>query len=172
MNRVGLGTLLFDLLSDEETEQVECRFDIGLLADRLRTATRAVGNIVRERGLRLGYLGASTGAAAAIRAAASDDTNRIEAVVSRGGRPDLAGPAALAALAAPTLLVVGGRDTEVLQLNMQSFERMRCEKALEVVPGATHLFEEAGALEQVAQLARHWFSKHLCRQDKPARQTR
>ncbi|MGH1514350.1 dienelactone hydrolase family protein [Ralstonia solanacearum] len=170
LNEAGLGTLLFDLLSDDEARHVACRFDIDLLAERLRIATHAVGYLVRERGLRLGYLGASTGAAAAIRAATArdDDTYRIDAVVSRGGRPDLAGRAALQALQAPTLLIVGGMDTEVLRLNDSCLRRMRCEKALEVVPGATHLFEEPGTLEQVARLARDWFSMHLHRQGEPA----
>lgn len=158
----GLGTLLFDLLSPEEASHASCRFDIDLLAQRLRTATHAAGNIARERRLRLGYFGASTGAAAAIQAASEpDDAYPIEAVVSRGGRPDLAGQRALSKLGCPTLLIVGAVDLEVLDLNRQALSQMQCEKALETVPHATHLFEEAGALEQVAELARAWFVRHL-----------
>lgn len=162
LNAAGLGTLLFDLLSAEEAAHASCRFDIGLLAQRLRAATHAVGSIARERKLRLGYFGASTGAAAAILAAAnSDDAGPVEAIVSRGGRPDLAGQRALSQLTCPTLLIVGAVDLDVLGLNRQALAQMRCEKALEMVPRATHLFEEAGALEQVAELARAWFVRHL-----------
>lgn len=162
LNASGLGTLLFDLLTADEAAHASCRFDIGLLAQRLRTATHAVGDIARERELRLGYFGASTGAAAAIQAAAAPgDLYRIDAVVSRGGRPDLAGPLALAQLTSPTLLIVGGADLDVLDLNRQALSEMRCEKALETVPHATHLFEEPGALEHVAELARAWFLQHL-----------
>ncbi|MCO5398873.1 dienelactone hydrolase family protein [Ralstonia soli] len=173
LNAAGLGTLLFDLLSDDEAAHASCRFDIELLAQRLRTATRAVGNIARERKLRLGYFGASTGAAAAILAAAdSDDACPIEAVVSRGGRPDLAGQHALSKLACPTLLIVGAVDLDVLGLNRQALTQMQCEKALETVPHATHLFEEAGALEQVAELARAWFVRHLRATAQPHQHTR
>lgn len=162
LHAAGLGTLLFDLLSADEASHASCRFDIGLLAQRLRTATHAVGDIARKRGLRLGYFGASTGAAAAILAAAEpDDTFPIEAVVSRGGRPDLAGQPALSKLTCPTLLIVGAADLDVLDLNRQALSQMHCEKVLETVPGATHLFEEAGALEHVAELARAWFVRHL-----------
>ena len=162
LNGAGLGTLLFDLLSAEEAAHASCRFDIRLLAQRLRTATHAVGDIARERKLRLGYFGASTGAAAAILAAANaDDACPIDAVVSRGGRPDLAGQHALSQLACPTLLIVGAADLAVLDLNRHALRQMQCEKALETVPSATHLFEEAGALEQVAELARAWFVRHL-----------
>lgn len=162
LHAAGLGTLLFDLLSADEALHASCRFDIGLLARRLQTATHAVRSIARKRGLRLGYFGASTGAAAAILAAAEpDDSYPIEAVVSRGGRPDLAGQSALSKLTCPTLLIVGAADLDVLDLNRQALSQMRCETALETVPGATHLFEEAGALEHVAELARAWFMRHL-----------
>ena len=169
----GLGTLLFDLLSAEEAANASCRFDINLLVRRLRTATHAVGSIARERKLRLGYFGASTGAAAAIQAAAdSDDTYPIDAVVSRGGRPDLAGQHALRRLTCPPLLIVGAADLDVLDLNRQALSQMHCEKALETVPRATHLFEEAGALEQVAALARAWFVRHLSRAKQPHQHAR
>ncbi|MET3444827.1 alpha/beta hydrolase [Ralstonia sp. 1138] len=162
LRAAGLGTLLFDLLSADEALHASCRFDIGLLARRLHTATHGVGDIARKRGLRLGYFGASTGAAAAILAAAEpDDSYPIEAVVSRGGRPDLAGQSALSKLTCPTLLIVGAADLDVLDLNRQALSQMHCEKALETVPRATHLFEEAGALEHVAELARAWFMRHL-----------
>ena len=173
LHAAGLGTLLFDLLSPEEAANASCRFDISLLAQRLRTATHAVGSIARERQLRLGYFGASTGAAAAIQAASdADDTYPIEAVVSRGGRPDLAGQRALGRLACPTLLIVGAADLEVLDLNRQALRQMQCEKALKTVPHATHLFEEAGALEQVAELARAWFVRHLCETKQPHQHAR
>ncbi|WP_296225660.1 dienelactone hydrolase family protein [Ralstonia sp. UBA689] len=173
LNAAGLGTLLFDLLTEDEAAHASCRFDIGLLAQRLRTATHAVGDIVRERKLRLGYFGASTGAAAAIQAAATPgDLYRIDAVVSRGGRPDLAGPLALSQLASPTLLIVGGADLDVLDLNRQALSEMRCEKALETVPHATHLFEEPGALEHVAELARAWFLQHLSAKEQPRQSVR
>jgi pimeloyl-ACP methyl ester carboxylesterase len=173
LHAAGLGTLLFDLLSAEEASHASCRFDIALLARRLQTATHAVGSIARERSLRLGYFGASTGAAAAILAASElDDACAIEAVVSRGGRPDLAGQRALARLACPTLLIVGAADLDVLDLNRQALSPMHCEKALETVPRATHLFEEAGALEQVAELARAWFVRHLSAATQPHQHAR
>ena len=151
----GLGTLLFDLLTrDEELDRANV-FDVGTLAARLAHATR----LLAARGLPVGCFGASTGAAAALRAAAEPDT-LIEAVVSRGGRPDLAG-ASLADVRAPTLLIVGGRDETVLDLNRRAEEQLRCESRLEVVRGATHLFEEPGALDAVAALARDWFVGHL-----------
>jgi len=164
LQEAGLGTLLLDLLTERE-EAVDARtghlrFDIELLAERL---VDAVAWIERQPGLGdvgVGYFGASTGAAAALVAAARQG-ERIGAVVSRGGRPDLAGEA-LAAVRAPTLLIVGGRDETVLELNRRASERMRCQRRLEVVPGATHLFEEPGALEQVADLAAAWFTEHLC----------
>lgn len=153
-----LGTLLFDLLRPEEDVRYETRFDIGLLARRLAAATDWVR---REPGLgvlALGYFGASTGAAAALVAAASRDD--VAAIVSRGGRPDLAGDA-LPLVAAPTLLVVGGDDTQVIALNREAAARMNAEVALEIVPGATHLFEEPGTLDEVARLSRAWFEKWI-----------
>ncbi|MFD9079257.1 phosphoribosyltransferase family protein [Streptomyces erythrochromogenes] len=156
LNRAGLGTLLFDLLTPAEEADRANVFDIGTLAGRLADAT---GWLRRRVSLPIGYFGASTGAAAALWAASAADAD-IGAVVSRGGRPDLAGPR-LAAVRAPTLLVVGGRDTTVLDLNRAAQRELRCENRLEVVPGATHLFEEPGALEQVAALARAWFARHL-----------
>ncbi|MFE5674049.1 phosphoribosyltransferase family protein [Streptomyces erythrochromogenes] len=156
LNRAGLGTLLFDLLTPAEEADRANVFDIGTLAGRLADAT---GWLRRRASLPIGYFGASTGAAAALWAASAADAD-IGAVVSRGGRPDLAGPR-LAAVRAPTLLVVGDRDTTVLDLNRAAQRELRCENRLEVVPGATHLFEEPGALEQVAALARAWFARHL-----------
>ncbi|MEV0368753.1 alpha/beta family hydrolase [Streptomyces sp. NPDC050636] len=156
LNRAGLGTLLFDLLTPVEEADRTNVFDIATLAQRLADAT----DWLRARvSLPIGYFGASTGAAAALRAAASPDA-RVGAVVSRGGRPDLAGPG-LADVRAPTLLIVGGDDTLVLDLNQQAQAQLRCENQLEIVPGATHLFEEPGALDEVADLARDWFSRHL-----------
>jgi len=160
----GLGTLLLDLLTDREegidARTGQLRFDIELLAARLVEAVAWLERQPGFEGVGVGYFGASTGAAAALVAAARQG-ERIGAVVSRGGRPDLAG-GALAAVRAPTLLIVGGRDETVLELNRRASERMRCERRLEVVPGATHLFEEPGALEQVADLAAAWFTEHLC----------
>lgn len=159
LNRAGLGTLLFDLLTgEEETRRVNV-FDVGLLSGRLTEATRWLGGHPAAAGLPVGYFGASTGAAAALAAAAAPGSG-IGAVVSRGGRPDLAGDR-LEAVRAATLLIVGGRDTPVLDLNRQAQDRLRCTNRLAVVPGATHLFEEPGALEEVAQLACDWFTGHL-----------
>jgi pimeloyl-ACP methyl ester carboxylesterase len=159
----GLATLLFDLLTPgEETVDVRTRhlrFDIGLLAERLVYATDWLDRQPDTRGLRVGYFGASTGGAAAL-VAVAQRPDRVGAVVSRGGRPDLAG-AALAQVRAPTLLIVGRDDAPVVELNETALAQLRCEKRLEIVPGATHLFEEPGTLEQVAQLAREWFSRHL-----------
>ncbi|MCX4694681.1 alpha/beta fold hydrolase [Streptomyces sp. NBC_01408] len=156
LNHAGLGTLLFDLLTPAEEADRANVFDIETLARRLTDATRWL----RQRASGpIGYFGASTGAAAALRAAAAADAD-IAAVVSRGGRPDLAGPL-LADVRAPTLLVVGGRDSTVLGLNRQALAELRCEKELAIVPGATHLFEEPGALAEVAGLARAWFTSHL-----------
>jgi putative phosphoribosyl transferase len=158
-----VGTLLFDLLTREE-EAVDLttrhlRFDIGLLADRLVDATRWVAQQEDTRHLRVGYFGSSTGGGAALVAAAAMGES-IGAVVSRGGRPDLAG-AALLHVVSPTLLIVGGRDEAVLRLNQEAYAQLRCEKALKIIPGATHLFEEPGALEEVARLAAEWFREHL-----------
>ena len=159
----GLGTLLFDLLTPEEeavdVQTRHLRFDIGLLAMRLMDATTWTAHMDETQHLRVGYFGASTGGGAALVAAARLE-HVIGAVVSRGGRPDLAG-AALPHVASPTLLIVGGRDTTVIELNEAACAQLRCHKALEIVPGATHLFEEPGALERVAQLAAGWFQQHL-----------
>ncbi|MFJ4524073.1 phosphoribosyltransferase family protein [Streptomyces sp. NPDC088810] len=159
LHRAGLGTLLFDLLTDAEEADRGNVFDIALLAGRLLDATRWLREEPDVEGLAVGWFGASTGAAAALWAAADPDA-RPAAVVSRGGRPDLAGPR-LAAVAAPTLLVVGGADPLVLDLNREAQARLRCENRLAVVPGATHLFEEPGTLEQVTELARDWFTDHM-----------
>ncbi|MFA3838916.1 phosphoribosyltransferase family protein [Streptomyces aureus] len=155
LQEAGLGTLLFDLLTPAEEADRNNVFDIGTLAGRLAGATRWL----RDReSAPIGYFGASTGAAAALRAAADDP--EIGAVVSRGGRPDLAGPR-LDDVRAPTLLIVGGADVMVLDLNRAAQAQLRCENRLEIVPGATHLFEEPGALDRVADLARQWFTTHL-----------
>lgn len=158
LNRAGLGTLLFDLLTPGEEVYRANVFDIGLLAGRLADTTSWLR---RRVPLPVGSFGASTGAAAALRAAAATDSG-VGAVVSRGGRPDLAG-ADLSGVRAPTLLIVGGADTTVIDLNRQAQAALHCENRLEIVPGATHLFEEPGALDQVAELARDWFTTHLVR---------
>jgi len=156
---IGIAKLLFDLLTEEEAADRGNVFDIDLLAGRLDAARAlaAVGETTAD--LPLGYFGASTGAAAALRAAA-DHPEGIAAVVSRGGRPDLASPR-LAQVRAPTLLIVGGEDHQVLDLNRQAQAEMTCEVDLVVVPGATHLFEEPGALEEVSRLAGEWFLRHF-----------
>jgi putative phosphoribosyl transferase len=165
LNDVGLATLLFDLLTQEEeaidTQTRELRFNIHLLAERLVHATKWAKQQEETRDLRIGYFGSSTGGAAAL-VAAVDLPQDIGAVVTRGGRPDLAGEA-LPKVKAPTLFIVGGNDDVVIELNEQARDRMRCEVKLEIVPGATHLFEEAGALKQVAKLANDWFLLHLKR---------
>ncbi len=159
----GLGTLLFDLLTAEEEEAEahtrHLRFDITLLSSRLAGATRCVLRQYISPGIRLGYFGSSTGAAAALVAAAGLGSS-IGAVVSRGGRPDLAEDS-LAKVQAATLLLVGGADSPVISLNEQAYRRLKCVKALHIVPGASHLFEEVGALETVAKLASDWFATHL-----------
>jgi dienelactone hydrolase len=163
LHRAGLGTLLFDLLSaDEERVDArtgELRFDIGLLARRVIAATDWLGEHAAVRGLAIGCFGASTGAAAAL-VAAAERPDVVRTVVSRGGRPDLAGDA-LARVRAPTLLIVGGKDEVVLDLNRGAQEQMHAETKLEIIPDATHLFEEPGKLERVAELARDWFGRHL-----------
>ena len=164
LQEAGIATLLFDLLTTQE-EQVdlqtrEHRFDIPLLTRRMQDATEWVWSQPELHHAPIGYFGASTGSAAAIIAAARLG-ERIKAVVSRGGRPDLAGPAALAAVTAPTLLIVGGADHGVIELNQEAFQRLQCDKDLIVVPGATHLFEERGALDEVAQAAASWFARHM-----------
>ena len=164
LNQVGLATLLFDLLSPEEELDRANVFDIELLARRLGEVTTWLRAQPETRGLAVGYFGASTGAGAALWAAAQPHA-QIAAVVSRG-RPDLAGPR-LAAVTAPTLLIVGGQDHAVLDLNRQAQAQLRCENSLAVVPGATHLFEEAGTLQAAAELARDWFKAHLVAQPRP-----
>jgi putative phosphoribosyl transferase len=159
LNQAGLGTLLADLLTSEEELSRANVFDVRLLAARLTGLTGWLGRHPAARGLPVGYFGASTGAAAALWAAASPRLP-IAAIVSRGGRPDLAGPQ-LGAVRAPTLLIVGGSDEAVLRLNRQAQHQLTCANELTVIPGATHLFEEPGALEQVAQLAAGWFTTHL-----------
>jgi putative phosphoribosyl transferase len=163
LNEAKLATLLVDLLTpDEEAVDLRTahlRFDIGLLAGRLVGVTDWLTQYPDTRELRIGYFGASTGAAAAL-VAAAQHPDAVGAIVSRGGRPDLAGPA-LARVRAPTLLIVGGNDFEVVELNRRALAPLRCEKQLEIVPGATHLFEEPGALEEVARLAREWFERYL-----------
>ena len=157
----GLATLLFDLLTEDEAADRRNVFDIGLLADRLSLAAEWVAQEVGTRALPWGYFGASTGAAAALVAAARQPET-CAAVVSRGGRPDLAG-GALPRVRAPTLLIVGGDDLDVLTLNREAARRLRCEHRIAVVPGATHLFEEPGTLEAVVDLARGWFLDHFGR---------
>jgi pimeloyl-ACP methyl ester carboxylesterase len=163
LREAGLGTLLFDLLTaDEERAEAytrHLRFNIDLLAERLAGATRWAMDQAGRRYLRPGYFGASTGAAAAL-VAAAELGNAIGAVVSRGGRPDLAAEA-LERVTAPTLLMVGGEDTQVIPLNEAAYDQLHCEKDLRIIPGATHLFEEPGALERAARLAAEWFGKHL-----------
>jgi pimeloyl-ACP methyl ester carboxylesterase len=163
LHEAGLATLLTDLLTaTEETLDAQTRhlrFDIPFLAGRLAAATDWVGEDARTRDLPLGYFGASTGAAAALMAAA-EHPDVVGAIVSRGGRPDLAQPA-LAFVRAPTLLIVGGNDVPVIAMNREALEQLRVEKELVIVPGATHLFEEPGALEEVARLAAAWFRRYL-----------
>jgi putative phosphoribosyl transferase len=155
----NIATLLFDLLTETEANNRANVFDIPLLAERLLAATGWLAGDRVTGAMPVGYFGASTGAAAALIAAAQSD-RPIAAVVSRGGRPDLA-QEALDKVNSPTLLIVGGNDPEVLALNRAAFEQLRCEKALEVVPHATHLFEEPGALEDVMRLAAQWFARHF-----------
>src|SRR6266702_4362078 len=162
LNDAGLSTLLFDLLTPEE-ESVdiytrEHRFNIGLLAERLVHETKWTKQQKQTRDLRIGYFGSSTGGGAAL-VAAAELSDQVGAVVSRGGRPDLAGEA-LPKVKAPTLLIVGGEDHVVIDLNEQARAQMRCKVKIEIVPGATHLFEEPGALERVANLASDWFLLH------------
>ncbi len=167
----GLGTLLVDLLTQDEEEvdlrTAHLRFDIPMLADRLAQISDWLGADERTAGLRIGCFGASTGGGAALVAAAVRP-EAIRAVVSRGGRPDLAGDA-LGQVRAPTLLIVGANDREVIRMNREAFEKMNCERRLEIIPGASHLFEEPGALDKVAALARDWFQLHLTGATSPAR---
>lgn len=156
----GIGTLLLDLLTLSEDADYRTRFNIGLLTHRLRVATRWVKQHEPTRHLPIGYFGASTGAAAALQAAAALGDG-VRAVVSRGGRPDLAGSHELAKVKSPTLLLVGGRDYEVIELNREAYEWLPCIKELNIIPGATHLFDEAGTLEEVARQAAAWFAQYL-----------
>jgi pimeloyl-ACP methyl ester carboxylesterase len=160
LREAGLGTLLFDLLTGAEDCDYATRFDISLLTSRLLAATRWIRRESAATALPIGFFGASTGAAAALAAAAQMGA-RIGAVVSRGGRPDLAGAEALGRVTAPTLLIVGGRDEEVIALNREAYAQLGCIKTLHIVPGATHLFEEPGTLEQVAAAAAGWFARWL-----------
>jgi putative phosphoribosyl transferase len=163
LQQAGLGTFLFDLLTDaEESDEARgksLRFNIGVLAERLVGATRWVQDQTDVEDVPIGYFGASTGAAAALTAAAELGTT-IGAVVSRGGRPDLAAEH-LDAVTAPVLLIIGGEDHPVLPLNEDAYTRLHCEKALRIIPGASHLFAEPGALEKVAGMSAEWFSNHL-----------
>ena len=154
-----IATLLFDLLTEEEDRVYATRFDIGLLSERLALATRWTQRQPEAAGLPLGYFGASTGAAAALRAAAQFG-DAIAAVVSRGGRPDLTGPA-ISRVTAPTLLIIGGLDDVVIGMNETAYAELRAEKQMVIVPGATHLFEEPGTLEEAASLALAWFQRHF-----------
>lgn len=156
----GMGTLLFDLLTATEDRDYTMRFDVALLTSRLLAATQWIARESLAVALPIGYFGASTGAAAAL-AAAAQVGKRIGAVVSRGGRPDLAGADILRRVTAPTLLIVGGRDLSVIALNREAYSCLTCEKTLHIVPGATHLFEEPGALEQAASVASDWFQRWL-----------
>jgi dienelactone hydrolase len=163
LQEAGLATLLIDLMTDDE-ERADAatghlRFDIRFLAGRLVAATRWLKESQQTRVLDLGYFGASTGAGAAL-VAAAEIPDEVQAVVSRGGRPDLAGDS-LANVKAPTLLIVGSRDVPVIPLNQDALNQLRCEKKLEIVPNASHLFEEPGTLEEVARLASAWFTSHL-----------
>lgn len=163
IREAGVGTLLFDLLTQEE-EAVDIRtrqlrFDIGLLAQRLVDATTWIKREPDTSHLRVGYFGSSTGGGAALVAAAAVG-EEIGAVVSRGGRPDLAGDA-LAKVKSPTLLIVGGLDSPVIRMNEDAYRQLLCEKQIRIIPGATHLFEEPGTLEEVAHLAADWFQRHL-----------
>jgi len=163
LNKVVLATLLFDLLTEqeefEERNTRHLRFDITLLANRLETATDWVMRDTTLKGLPIGYFGASTGGGAAL-VAAAQYPDKVRAVVSRGGRPDLAGEA-LDHVRSPTLLIVGSEDDVIIQLNAKAFDRLHCEKRMEIIPGATHLFEEPGTLESVAHLASDWLGQHL-----------
>ncbi|MAG16410.1 hydrolase [Candidatus Woesearchaeota archaeon] len=158
LQKARIATLLFDLLTEEEDVIYETRFDINLITERLVTATNFIIKHPKCKRLNIGYFGASTGAAAAINVAAR--LNFVKAVVSRGGRPDLSGDY-LSKLKAPTLLIVGGNDDVVIELNKQAYDKITSEKKMEIVEGATHLFEEPGTLETVSGLASDWFLKYL-----------
>jgi len=160
LRHAGMGTLVMDLLTPLEDRDYEMRFDISLLTQRLDTAVDWLRNRASTKSLPLGLFGASTGAAAALQVAAARGPD-VAALVSRGGRPDMADRDALEKVRAPTLLIVGGMDEVVIELNRIAYTALRCEKRLEIIPGATHLFEEAGKLEAVAALASEWFVRHL-----------
>lgn len=159
LNDAGLATLLIDLLSKEEDEIYQTRFDIDLLSERLNIVIQWLKKQSNTQNLALGIFGSSTGAAAALRVA-SVMHKEIKAVVSRGGRPDLAMDV-LDSVIAPTLFIVGGNDFGVIELNQEAYERLTCFKKFEIIPNATHLFEEPGSLEEVARLAKEWFNRHL-----------
>lgn len=159
LQQARFSTLLADLLTEKEDETYQTRFDIELLTERLTDIARWLQQQKDTQYLPIGLFGASTGAAAALKCCVKKELD-IKAVVSRGGRPDLAIPI-LSKVTAPTLLIVGGNDTEVIQLNQQAYSVMKCTKKLDIIPGATHLFEEPGALEKVANLAQQWFSTYL-----------
>lgn len=158
LNKAGIGTLLFDLLTREEDTLYKNRFNIDLLTDRLKATTLWLKNQHQARGCKIGYFGSSTGSASALRAAA--DLESVSAIVSRGGRPDLAREV-LHLVSAPTLFIVGGYDDLVIQLNQEAYSLIKAEKELKIIPGATHLFEEPGKLEEAARLATEWFKVHL-----------
>jgi len=160
LQKHDVGTLLFDLLTPAEDQNYRTCFDIALLTRRLLAATAWLEKNPATQSLKIGYFGASTGAAAALRAAA-EMGHRIAAVVSRGGRPDLAGGLALSRVSVPTLLIVGAADYGVIELNQEAHALLQCPKQLSLIAGATHLFEEPGALEQVAALASKWFTQHF-----------
>ncbi|WP_242927908.1 dienelactone hydrolase family protein [Pontibacter vulgaris] len=160
LQQAGFATLLFDLLTPEEDQDPAKRFDIPLITQRLVDTAYWIQENLLINELNIGFFGASTGAASALGAAAALGDDIIKAVVSRGGRPDLADEV-LPQVKAPTLLIVGGNDEPVIGMNQQAYDRMECEKEMEIVPGATHLFEEPGTLEKVAELATDWFKKYL-----------
>ncbi len=164
LNDAGLATLLIDLLSKQEDENYQTRFDIDLLTDRLNIVVQWLEKQPDTQNLGLGIFGSSTGAAAALRVA-SEKGKKIQAVVSRGGRPDLA-MNILNSVTAPTLFIVGGNDFGVIELNQEAFAQLTCSKKFEIIPNATHLFEELGCLEEVARLAKEWFRKHLNRKSR------
>ena len=162
MRKVGLGTLLMDLLGPSEADDTAARFDIALLVRRLGAALDWLAENAATRAMPVGVFGASTGAAAALAVAAARPQS-VAAVVSRGGRPDLAGAQVLAGVRAPTLLIAGSLDTEVILMNHAAYAQLQCEKRIEIVEGATHLFEEPGCLDVVAALAAQWFTRSLAR---------
>ncbi|MHB1098626.1 MAG: dienelactone hydrolase family protein [Burkholderiales bacterium] len=160
LNDAGFATLLLDLLTRQEDLDYKMRFDIELLTGRLLEATSWLQSENKTKQMKIGYFGASTGAASALKAAAKLGRS-ISAVVSRGGRPDLASPEELARVVSPTLLIVGGSDDIVVELNREAFLNLACEKEMKIIPGASHLFEEPGKLEQVAKVAKDWFRCYL-----------